>query len=100
MHLQQGLAIATTYVSETIAWRATNTLRLDLARHALGLDLAFHKAHTPGELVERVDGDVDALSRFFSQFVLQVVGNGLLVVGVLTIRFSRLLRVGALGGQT
>ncbi|MBD2108813.1 ABC transporter ATP-binding protein [Nodosilinea sp. FACHB-13] len=81
--LQQGLAIATTYFSETIAWRATNTLRLDLARHALGLDLAFHKAHTPGELVERVDGDVDALSRFFSQFVLQVVGNGLLVVGVL-----------------
>ncbi|MBD1918271.1 MULTISPECIES: ABC transporter ATP-binding protein [Cyanophyceae] len=81
--LQQGLAIATTYFSETIAWRATNTLRLDLARHALGLDLAFHKAHTPGELVERADGDVDALSRFFSQFVLQVVGNGLLVVGVL-----------------
>ncbi|MBW4460421.1 MAG: ABC transporter ATP-binding protein/permease [Nodosilinea sp. WJT8-NPBG4] len=81
--LQQGLAIATTYFSETIAWRATNTLRLDLARHAMGLDLAFHKAHTPGELVERVDGDVDALSRFFSQFMLQVVGNGLLVVGVL-----------------
>lgn len=81
--LQQVLAIASTYYSETIAWRATNTLRLDLARHALSLDLAFHKAHTPGELVERVDGDVDALSRFFSQFVLQVVGNGLLVVGVL-----------------
>ncbi len=81
--LQQGLAIATTYFSETIAWRATNTLRLDLAHHALSLDLAFHKAHTPGELVERVDGDMDALSRFFSQFVLQVVGNGLLVVGVL-----------------
>ncbi|WOD36930.1 ABC transporter ATP-binding protein [Nodosilinea sp. E11] len=92
--VQQGLAIATTYVSETIAWRATNTLRLDLARHALGLDLAFHKAHTPGELVERVDGDVDALSRFFSQFVLQVVGNGLLVVGVLTILWFEDWRAG------
>ncbi|WP_278002852.1 ABC transporter ATP-binding protein, partial [Nodosilinea sp. LEGE 06152] len=92
--LQQGLAIATTYFSETIAWRATNTLRLDLARHALGLNLAFHKAHTPGELVERVDGDVDALSRFFSQFVLQVVGNGLLVVGVLTILWFEDWRAG------
>ncbi len=92
--LQQGLAIATTYFSETIAWRATNTLRLDLAHHALGLDLAFHKAHTPGELVERVDGDVDALSHFFSQFVLQVVGNGLLVVGVLAILWFEDWRAG------
>ncbi|MEA5451742.1 ABC transporter ATP-binding protein [Leptolyngbya sp. CCNP1308] len=92
--LQQGLAIATTYFSETIAWRATNTLCLDLARHALNLDLAFHKAHTPGELVERVDGDVDALSRFFSQFVLQVVGNGLLVVGVLVILWFEDWRAG------
>ena len=83
--LRQGLEIAATYFSETVAWTATNQLRLDLAKHALGLDLAFHKAHTPGELVERVDGDVDALSRFFSQFVLQVVGNGLLVVSILIV---------------
>lgn len=81
--IRQSLAVAATYFSETVAWSATNTLRLDLVQHCLQLDLAFHKAHTPGELVERVDGDVDALSRFFSQFVLQVVGNGLLVAGVL-----------------
>lgn len=83
--VRHGLAIAATYFGETIAWSATNSLRLDLVRHTLNLDLAFHKAHTPGELIERVDGDVDALSRFFSQFVLQVVGNGLLVVGVLAV---------------
>ncbi|MEM6425248.1 MAG: ABC transporter transmembrane domain-containing protein, partial [Cyanobacteria bacterium P01_D01_bin.128] len=64
---RQGLAISATYIGETLAWSATNQLRLDLAHHCLSLDLAFHKAHTPGELVERVDGDVDALSRFFSQ---------------------------------
>ncbi len=81
--IRQSLAIASTYFGETIAWSATNRLRLDLARHALNLDLAFHKAHTPGELVERVDGDVDALSRFFSQFVLQVIGSSLLIVGIL-----------------
>jgi ABC-type multidrug transport system fused ATPase/permease subunit len=83
--VRHSLGIGATYFGETIAWSATNTLRLDLARHTLNLDLAFHKAHTPGELIERVDGDVDALSRFFSQFVLQVVGNGLLVVGVLAV---------------
>jgi ATP-binding cassette subfamily C protein len=92
--LQQGLMIVTTYFSETIAWSATNNLRLDLAQHSLNLDLAFHKAHTPGELVERVDGDVDALSRFFSQFVLQVVGNGLLVAGVLVVLWLEDWRAG------
>jgi len=92
--LRQGLEIAATYFSETVAWTATNQLRLDLAKHTLGLDLAFHKAHTPGELVERVDGDVDALSRFFSQFVLQVVGNGLLVVSILMVLWLEDWRAG------
>ncbi len=92
--VQQGLIIATTYFSEVIAWSATNHLRLDLTRHSLNLDLAFHKTHTPGELVERVDGDVDALSRFFSQFVLQVLSNGLLVAGVLTVLWFEDWRAG------
>jgi ABC-type multidrug transport system fused ATPase/permease subunit len=92
--LRQTLAIVSTYFSETVAWTATNDLRLDLAQHTLNLDLAFHKAHTPGELVERVDGDVDALSRFFSQFVLQVVGNGLLVISVLIILWFEDWRAG------
>ena len=92
--LRQGLEIVATYFSETVAWTATNDLRLDLAHHVLHLDLAFHKAHTPGELVERVDGDVDALSRFFSQFILQVVGNGLLVISVLGILWIEDWRAG------
>ena len=92
--LRQGLAIAATYLGETIAWTATNHLRLDLAQHCLTLDLAFHKTHTPGELVERVDGDVDALSRFFSQFVLQVIGNIVLVTGVLIVLWLEDWRAG------
>src|SRR4029434_1886365 len=31
---QQLCSVVTTYVSETIAWTATNNLRFDLARHA------------------------------------------------------------------
>lgn len=92
--LRQGFNIATTYFSETVAWTATNDLRLALAQHTLQLDTAFHKTHTPGELVERVDGDVDALSRFFSQFVLQVLGNGLLVLSILTVLWFEDWRAG------
>ncbi len=83
--LIQVLSIIATYLSETIAWSATNALRLDLARHCLQLDLTFHKAHTPGELLERIDGDVNILSRFFSQLVIHVFGNILLLGGILVI---------------
>lgn len=60
--LQQGITVLATYLSVQIGWKATNELRTDLLRHALGLDMRFHNAHTPGEMIERVDGDVTLLS--------------------------------------
>lgn len=83
----QGLAVAETYVAENVSWTATNELRADLVTHLLRLDASFHTAHTPGELVERVDGDVSTLARFFSRFVVYVIGNGALLVGVLGLLF-------------
>ena len=79
----QGLAVAETYVAENVSWAATNELRADLVAHLLRLDASFHTSHTPGELIERVDGDVATLARFFSRFVISVLGNGLLLRGVL-----------------
>ena len=86
--LIQVLRITATLLAERIAWAATNALRLDLARHVLGLDLAFHKEHTPGELIERIDGDVTTLAGFFSQFVAQVGTSLLLICGVLVALFG------------
>jgi ATP-binding cassette, subfamily B, bacterial len=80
---QQILAVVATYLSERVAWIATNTLRSDLALHCLRLDLSFHKERTPGELIERIDGDVTALAGFFSKFVIQILGSLLLLIGVL-----------------
>jgi ATP-binding cassette, subfamily B, bacterial len=85
----QVLTIINVSVSETVAWTATNALRLDLLRHCLRLDMAFHKAHRPGELMERIDTDVDALSNFFSRFVISVIGNGILAIGVLALFFRQ-----------
>ena len=92
--VQQVASVLATYVSENVAWTATNALRADLAEHCLCLDMSFHNAHTPGEMIERVDGDVTALSNFFSQFVIQVLGNALLLVGVLALLFREDWRVG------
>lgn len=81
--VQQVVAIGVTYLGENVAWTATNALRAELAWHCLNLDMSFHNQHTPGELIERIDGDVTEVAQFFSQFVVTVLGNGLLLVGVL-----------------
>ncbi|MBK9711325.1 MAG: ABC transporter ATP-binding protein [Kouleothrix sp.] len=80
---EQGLAVAETYVAEYVSWAATNALRADLLAHLLRLEATFHTAHTPGELIERADGDVATLARFFSRFAVSILGNGVLVAGVL-----------------
>ncbi len=92
--LQQFVAVLATWLSENIGWTATNALRADLAHHCLHLDLSFHKGRTPGELIERIDGDVTALANFFSQFVIQVVGNLLLTIGILVVLWRVDLRTG------
>lgn len=94
---QQVLQTAASYVSEDVGWRATNRLRADLTAHCLRLDMSFHNAHTPGELIERVDGDVSTLATFFSQLVVQVWGNGLLALGILILLWREDWRVGLVG---
>ena len=90
----QALAVVAAYVAENMAWTATNALRTDLAAHCLDLDMGFHKRHTPGELIERIDGDVTTLSNFFSQFTIHVVGNLVLTAGILALLMRENIVIG------
>ena len=90
----QAVSLAVAYLGQNVAWTATNALRLDLTLHCLRLDMPFHKAHAPGELIERIDGDVTELATFFSQLVIRLLGNGLLVLGVLLLLLREDWRVG------
>ena len=92
--LQQGVAVGVTYLGEAVAWTATNALRAELAWHCLNLDMRFHNEHTPGELIERIDGDVSELALFFSQFVVTMLGSGLLMLGILAALFHEDWRAG------
>ena len=91
---QQVIMLGATYVGEIVGWTATNWLRADLARHCLRLDMPFHKAHTPGELIERVDGDVNQLANFFSRMILMLAGNLLLFIGVVVLLWREDWRMG------
>jgi len=79
----QVFSVTATYLAEQVGWTATNEMRADLATHVLNLDMSFHKSHTPGEMIERIDGDVTAQADFFSAFAIRVLGNSILMVGVM-----------------
>ena len=91
---QQGVSIVAVYFSENVGWTATNMLRADLAMHCMKLDMSFHHVRTPGEMIERVDTDVTQIANFFSQFVIMVLANILLLVGVLVLLFREHAVVG------
>lgn len=97
-----GLAVSgqvsrmlTAWLASRLAWDGTNRLRETLAEHALDLDMAYHGQRTPGEMIERVDGDVVALAEFMVAFLMDVVASLLLLTGVLAVVFTVDPRIGA-----
>ncbi|QJD88331.1 ABC transporter ATP-binding protein [Cohnella herbarum] len=92
---QQIVSVIATYVSENLAWRTTNQLRGDLAEHGLKLDMSFHKSNTTGSIIERVDGDVNALANFFSSFIIHLAGNLLLMLGIIILLFRENILIGS-----
>ncbi|AZN43528.1 ABC transporter ATP-binding protein [Paenibacillus albus] len=92
--VQAGVGVIATYFSENVGWKTTNVLRGDLAAHCLALDMPFHKSHTSGAIIERVDGDVNALASFFSSMIINLVGNALLMIGILVLLFRESWMIG------
>lgn len=94
---QKIIYLVTITLTEDLGWAATNRLRLDLTAHVLRLDMGFHKLRTPGELIERIDGDVGELAEYFSELVVQLFGNGVLALGILALMAARDWRAGLAG---
>lgn len=92
--VRQIIMLVTTYLGQDVGWRATNEMRGDLADHCLQLDMSFHHEHTPGEMVERVDGDTTTLSNFFSEFILFIIGSFILLIGVIILICREDWRIG------
>ncbi|MGW4965687.1 ABC transporter ATP-binding protein [Nonomuraea sp. NPDC004186] len=90
----QAARLVTAWLAGRLAWDGTNRLRERLAGHALGLDLGFHGRYTPGEMIERVDGDVVAVADFVVAFLMDVVASVLLLAGVVVIVFGVDWRLG------
>ena len=92
--VQQFVQVFATYFSERVGWTATNNIREDLAEHALSLDMSYHNDRTPGEMIERVDGDPNELGKFFSLFIFEMLGSLLLLTGILVLLLREDWRAG------
>lgn len=86
--VNQLITVGVSYLGNDISWRATNRLRGDLLKHCLRLDMRFHNEKTPGEMIERIDGDVTNISNFFAMFIVQVIGSFVLLGGILVFMFT------------
>ena len=91
----QFARMLTAWLASRLAWDGTNRLRETLAEHALTLDMDYHGQRTPGEMIERVDGDVVALAEFTVAFLLDVVVSILLLVGVIVVVLTVDVRIGS-----
>jgi ATP-binding cassette, subfamily B, bacterial len=79
----QLINMAVAWMATVTAWHTTNEIRIRLAKHVLGLSHAFHRQHTPGELIQRVDGDVTSVSDFMGRVIPRAAGALFMVVGMI-----------------
>ncbi|WP_161606153.1 ABC transporter ATP-binding protein [Microlunatus speluncae] len=93
---RHALTAAETGVASSVAWRGTNRLRADVVDHALKLPMRFHHQTTPGAMVERVEGDISLLGNLFSRFVVTIVAEALIVIGVVVAMWWLDWRIGVI----
>jgi len=76
-----GQRVIMKYISE----KSGAHMRSDLMNHLIGLDTAFHQIHPPGQLIERVQGDVQALSGVWTSLVTGVARDFVAVIGLFSV---------------
>lgn len=79
----QLLSIIVSGTSESLAWRATNRVRVQMAYAFMNGNFLRYSQFNKGEFLERVESDVLLLANFFSQLFVILLANGLLIVGIL-----------------
>ena len=62
-----------------VSFTASNKLQVDLLKHTLDLDNAFHSGSSPGTLIERVQGDVIAIQSLWN-IILVSAGRDLIAL--------------------
>jgi ATP-binding cassette subfamily B protein len=73
------------YYSQWLAWRVAYDLKNRLYRHIEHLSFSFHDNSQTGQLMTRCTGDVNAVQRFASVGLLEVVNISIMAIATVTI---------------
>jgi ATP-binding cassette subfamily B protein len=83
-----GLRVAQAYVTQLTGQRVVYDLRQALFAHLQTLDARFFDRNPVGRLMTRVMNDVEAISELFSSGVVSVLGDVVMLTGIVAIMFG------------
>lgn len=81
--LKMAAGVFESYFAERFGWKITNSFRKDVLAHFLKMDMEHHEKWTSGEVITRLDEDVEGLFSYFYVLIFKLVGSTLFMVGVL-----------------
>ncbi len=80
-----GAASGQRYLLSWVGQRVLATLRSQLMRHLQVLSLGYHSRHIVGVTISRVIGDVAVINELLSQGLITLVGDLLVLIGIITV---------------
>jgi len=82
--VKMACGVCESYLAQRFGWKITNSFRKDVLEHFLKIDMEHHEKWTSGEVITRLDEDVEGLFSYFYILIFKLVGSTLLMIGVLT----------------
>jgi subfamily B ATP-binding cassette protein MsbA len=86
--VQAGSAYFTSYFTVSIGQSIAHDLRQSVYAHLQRLSMAYYDRQQTGPLISTIIDDINAIQDFVSTSVLDIVVDGLTVVGMLVIMFT------------
>jgi len=83
------------YLIRKEAWRLTDRVRVQLLMLVLQNGQEYFNKTSFGEILERLDGDIDIIQSFISETVVPMLVNAITMIGVITVFFIRQPILGA-----
>lgn len=71
-----------------VSFRASNELQVNLLKHTLNLDNAFHSRSSPGTLIERVQGDVIAIQSLWNLILISAGRDLIALISLMVVALS------------
>ncbi len=94
-----GIYLTTSGQQYLLSWvgqQVLATLRTQLFRHLQTLPLSYHDTHIVGVTISRVINDVAVINELLSEGLITLVGDALVLVGIITVMLSLSLRLALL----